>query len=122
MLQRKPEPQGLILGHRVSPREPARQSLGREIRSRRGELLDVLIGERDRAAKLVHGAIGIREIDVVDLVVFAAPQVERDTVAGAHEVGMHEVTAEDDSLRLREADTAAELPGQTFLDCEVDVD
>ena len=44
-----------------------------------------------------------------------------DAIAGAEEIGMHEVAVQEETLRSRIADAAAELTRQTLIDVKVDV-
>jgi hypothetical protein len=49
-------------------------------------------------------------------------QVDRDALAGAHEIAVGVVAVQDERLRLRIADAATQLRGRSFLDLELDVD
>ncbi len=60
--------------------------------------------------------------EAVGLLVLGGADVQRHAVAGSHEVGVHEVAADDGAVGLRITDAAAELSGQTFLDLEIHVD
>ena len=58
----------------------------------------------------------------VTLAVLAGVDLQRDAIARSHEVAVHEIAVQAESLRFRVADAAAELARQTFLDVVVDVD
>ena len=116
------ERQPLEVRDRVTPIHAGGEGLRRKIRSHRRELRDVLIGKRHRARDAVDVAVRVGEVDVVDLLILAAAQLERHATPRAHEVRVNEVAAERNAERLGEAEAAAELPRQPFLDLEVDVD
>src|SRR6185436_16406933 len=121
-LRRDADADVLELGDRPVVVEAEGHRLGVEVRSRRGELRDVAIAERDRPLHFVDRrvAIGVREVE--RLRIAAGVDFGGDAVAGAHEIRVHEVALQDHRLRLGVTDAAAELTRQAFLDVEVDVD
>src|ERR1700722_1754247 len=58
----------------------------------------------------------------IALAVLAGVDLQRDAIAGTHEVAVDEIAVQAEFLRFGVADAAAELPGQAFLDVEIHVD
>ena len=71
---------------------------------------------------VVRREIRLGDRDAVHLAVAARVEIDRHAAARAEEVRVGVVAAQDERLRLRVTDAAAELRGGTFLDFVIDVD
>ena len=111
------EAQALVLADRVAVLERPGHRLGRKVRRRRDELRDVAVLQRRGARHAVDRGVRVRVREAVLLRVAAGDELQRDALARAHEVRVHEAAVQHERLRLRVADAAAELARQSLLRC-----
>ncbi len=69
---------------------------------------------------MIRVRISVR--DAVDRAVLSRTDVRLHAIARAEKIGVHEVAVQKKPLRTRIADAAAELPGKSLIDVEIDVD
>ena len=107
---------------RVAHIETRADRFRREVRGRRDELGLVAIGHVAGETHVVWREVRLGHRHAIHLAVLPGVEIDRDTAASAEEVRVGVVAAEDERLRLRVTDAAAELRGRTFFDFVVDVD